>query len=141
MLSFLFVSPCHEGLVFLLGDIGRSVRNIGLSFRLSCDDGHHHVPVALVICSIDGMRVDSQPQGNMLICINEDKPLVIGSVCMALGEAGVNIANLTLGRSGKGEKALTVLNLDASLSDETLEGIRNLPHVLQAAKVTLPEVN
>ena len=50
------------------------------------------------ICTIDGMRVDAKPEGFMLVCINEDKPLIIGRVCTAIGEAGVNIANLMLDR-------------------------------------------
>lgn len=90
------------------------------------------------ICAINGMRVDAQPVGEMLVCTNEDKPLVIGSVCSALGEAGVNIANLTLGRAEKGGKAMTVLNLDTPPSPEVLARIRALPHVLEAQPVSLP---
>jgi len=90
------------------------------------------------ICSIDGMRVDARPQGEMLVCVNEDRPMVIGNVCLTLGEANVNIANLTLGRSEKGGKALTVLNLDERPSDDTLGKIRSLNHVLKAEVVSLP---
>jgi D-3-phosphoglycerate dehydrogenase len=94
------------------------------------------------IISIDGTRVDAHPLGEMLVCFNEDKPLVIGSVCVALGEAGVNIANLTLGRDEKGGRAMTVLNLDTAPSPETLTKIRALPHVLKAQPISLPrEVN
>lgn len=92
------------------------------------------------ICSINGMRVDVHPDGDMLVCTNEDKPLVIGSVCTTLGDSGVNIANLTLGRAEKGGKAMTVLNLDTAPSAETLAKIRALPHVLQAQTVFLPLV-
>lgn len=91
------------------------------------------------ICSIDGMRVDARPEGNMLVCRNEDKPLIIGRICTRIGEAGVNIANLMLGRSERGGHALTVLNLDQPLSEEVLEACRKVPHVTQARLVTLPE--
>ncbi|HPO16791.1 MAG TPA: phosphoglycerate dehydrogenase [Candidatus Hydrogenedentes bacterium] len=93
------------------------------------------------ICLIDGSRVDAKPEGNMLICINEDKPLVLGRVCTAIGEAGVNIANLMLGRDERGGHALTVLNLDQAISDQVLAKVRDIPHVNEVRLVTLPETN
>lgn len=90
------------------------------------------------ICTIDGMRVDAKPEGHMLVCANEDKPLIIGRVCTAIGEAGVNIANLMLGRDSKGGHAMTVLNLDAPLDDEVLEKCRNVPYVTEVRLVALP---
>ncbi len=93
------------------------------------------------ICTIDGMRVDAKPEGYMLVCANQDKPLIIGRVCTAIGEAGVNIANLMLGRDAKGGNALTVLNLDASLDQKVLETIQNMPHVMEVRLVALPEAH
>jgi len=90
------------------------------------------------ICSIDDMRVDAQPEGDMLITMNEDKPLIIGRVCTHIGNAGVNIANLMLGRDARGGRALTVLNLDQPLSEEVLEACRQVPYVNEARLVSLP---
>ncbi len=90
------------------------------------------------ICSIDGMRVDAKPEGYMVICINDDVPQVIGRVCLTLGEAGINIANLSLGRASRGGRALTVLNLDEAVSDTVLDAIRGIPHVTGASLVSLP---
>lgn len=91
------------------------------------------------ICSIDSKRMNAKPEGNMLVCMNEDKPLVIGRVCTRIGEAGVNIANLTLGRDELGGRALTVLNLDQPLSEEVLDACRQVPYVKEARLVSLPE--
>ena len=91
------------------------------------------------ICTIDGMRVDAKPEGYMLVCMNEDKPLIIGRMCTAIGEAGVNIANLMLGRDGRGGHAMTVLNLDAPLSEEVLAKCRQVDHVKEVRLVSLPE--
>ncbi|MBW7865681.1 MAG: phosphoglycerate dehydrogenase [Candidatus Hydrogenedentes bacterium] len=91
------------------------------------------------ICTVNGMRVDAVPQGHMLVCMNEDKPLIVGRMCTAIGEAGVNIANLMLGRDGKGGHALTVLNLDQPLSGEVLEKVRAVPHIKEVRLVSLPE--
>ncbi len=93
------------------------------------------------ICTIDGMRVDAKPEGYMLVCKNEDKPLIIGRMCTAIGEAGVNIANLMLGRDGRGGHAMTVLNLDAEVSEKVLEECRQVPFVNEVRLVALPEAN
>ncbi len=89
------------------------------------------------ITSIDGTRVDAVPDGAMVVCTNEDKPLVLGRVCSVIGESGVNIANLFLGRDSEGGKAHTILNVDASVSDETLTKIRQIPHVIEARQVSI----
>jgi D-3-phosphoglycerate dehydrogenase / 2-oxoglutarate reductase len=88
-------------------------------------------------CVIDNTRIDAIPEGYMLVCRNEDKPLVIGRVCTIIGEAGVNIANLMLGRDEKGGRASTVLNLDQALDPDTLAKVRAVPHVKQARLVGL----
>ncbi len=90
------------------------------------------------ICSIDDMRVDARPEGDMLVTMNEDKPLIIGRLCTHIGDAGVNIASLMLGRDARGGRALTVLNLDQPLSEEVLEACRQVPHVNEARLVPLP---
>ncbi len=90
------------------------------------------------ICSIDGMRVDAKPEGHMLVCRNEDKPLVVGRLGMLLGEAGINIANLMLGRDKLGGRALTVLNLDQPLTEDLVKQCEKIPHVLEARCLTLP---
>ena len=91
------------------------------------------------ICSIDERRVDARPEGHMLVCINDDVPLIIGSVCMRIGEAGINIGNLMLGRDARGGHAMTVLNLDQPIDGETLKQVLAVPHVNEARPITLPE--
>jgi D-3-phosphoglycerate dehydrogenase len=89
------------------------------------------------IVLISGTRVNVRPEGNILVCLNEDKPLIIGKVTMIIGESGVNIADMTLGRDARGGRAATVLNLDESLSDEVLARISQVPHVNEARLVKL----
>lgn len=90
-----------------------------------------------VICSIDGMRVDARPEGNMLLCENEDVPMMIGRIATILGQADINIANLVLGRDKPGGKALTVFNVDQPVPEETMRAIRETPHVLNAFTLDL----
>jgi D-3-phosphoglycerate dehydrogenase len=91
------------------------------------------------ICTVNGMRVDAVPVGNMLVCMNEDKPLIVGRMCTLIGEAGINIANLMLGRDAKGGRALTVLNLDQPVPGDVLDKIRAVPHVNEVRLVALPD--
>ena len=116
-----------------------------IGVTVKTDTGSHTIKGTLFdgndprICSIDGMRVDAKPAGHMVICINDDVPQVIGRVCLTLGEASINIANLSLGREGRGGRALTVLNVDEAVSDTVLDAVRNVPHVTSAKLVSLPE--
>jgi len=114
-----------------------------IGVKVTTDDETHRVAGTLFrrddprICSIDGIRVDAKPEGWMLVCMNEDKPLIIGRVGTMIGEAGVNIANLMLGRDVPNGHALTVLNLDAPIDDGVLEKIRQVPHMTDARLVAL----
>ncbi len=89
------------------------------------------------ICSIDGIRVDAKPEGYMVVCDNEDKPMIIGRVGTIIGDAGVNIANLTLGRTTQDGRALTVLNLDQPIDDSVMAQIAEVPHVTEARLIAL----
>lgn len=89
------------------------------------------------ICMIEGTRMDAHPEGWMLVCSNDDQPMVLGNVASVIGEAKVNIANLTLGRDEQGGKALTLINLDGPLGEDTIAAIQGLEHVNQARQVNL----
>lgn len=87
------------------------------------------------ICGIDGTRVDVELVSGMIVCINEDKPMVLGRIAMTIGEAGVNIANLALGRKSMGGHATTVINVDGPIEGRVIDQLRQLPHVLEARVV------
>jgi len=88
------------------------------------------------ISAIDGLRMDARPEDHMLVCINEDKPMIIGRIGTILGEAGVNIGNMVLGRDKAGGRASTVLNIDSAIGEELMEKIRQVPHVTEARLVS-----
>lgn len=117
--------------------------NFQIGVTVETDQESHHVAGTLFgnddprICVIDGTRVDAVPEGHMVVCRNEDKPLIIGRVATIIGEAGVNIANLVLGRDERGGRAATILNIDDPLPDAVMEKIRAVPHVKEARLVHL----
>ncbi|MBI5094250.1 MAG: phosphoglycerate dehydrogenase [Candidatus Hydrogenedentes bacterium] len=89
------------------------------------------------ICLIDDIRMDAHPEGWILVCLNEDKPKTIGTVACILGDAGINIANLTLGRVARGGLATTLLNLDEAVPEAVLDKVRKSPHVKEVRLVAL----
>ena len=115
-----------------------------ISLKVTTDREEHKLSGTLFgpgkdarICVIDGTRVDVRPEGCILVCFNEGKPLIVGRVATIIGEEGVNIADMALGRDAQGGRAVTVLNLDEPLSEDALERIGQVPHVKKASMVKL----
>ena len=67
----------------------------------------------------------------MLFIRNEDKPGFIGRFGTLMGEAGLNIATLNLGRDKPGGDAICMVAIDEPASDAVLAKIRSLPHVVR----------
>lgn len=88
------------------------------------------------IVRINNFHVDLIPEGEVLFCRNKDVPGFVGEIGNILGEYGINIADLTIGRLGKGESALTVLNVDTQIFEEVLQKIVSLDKVKEAILVT-----
>ena len=59
------------------------------------------------IVLIDGHRLDVPPADHMLVVTNDDRPGVIGTVGTLLGNAGVNIADMDVGRARAGDDGAT----------------------------------
>jgi D-3-phosphoglycerate dehydrogenase len=64
------------------------------------------------ILKLGGLRIDVRPQGKMIVIANTDAPGVIGRVGTCLGKAGVNIADMRVGRRSAHGEAVMVLNVD-----------------------------
>jgi D-3-phosphoglycerate dehydrogenase / 2-oxoglutarate reductase len=68
------------------------------------------------LLSYDGIDIEAELAGTLVVIRNNDVPGVIGRIGTILGEAKLNIANFALGRSraasAKGTQALAVVQLD-----------------------------
>jgi D-3-phosphoglycerate dehydrogenase len=82
---------------------------------------------------VDDHSVDVPPAEHMLVVRNEDVPGMIAAVTREIGEAGLNIDDMHLGRSDSGAAALMVLATDVRVSDEVQGRIRALPGVVSVA--------
>lgn len=84
------------------------------------------------IVMVDDHSVDVPPAEHMLVVRNDDVPGMISKVTGVLGDAGVNIDDMHLGRSPEGTAALMVLATDRTVTDEVLAAIRAVPGVVSA---------
>src|SRR3989339_1614974 len=89
------------------------------------------------IVNVDGLYVETIPQGYMLFLENWDKPGVIGNLGTLLGKNGVNIAGMTFGRDKPGGKAVSALNIDSAVSAEVTGQIKKLDNILSVKLVKL----
>lgn len=76
------------------------------------------------IREIDQFHIDLKPEGHLLIARHTDRPGIIGSVGTMLGEAGVNIGGMYVGREERGKRAVMVLSVDEPVSEDLLNRIQ-----------------
>ena len=88
------------------------------------------------IIQVKGINMEAELGPNMLYTTNADKPGYIGALGTLFGEAGVNVATFNLGRDMPGGNAIALIETDAPISDEVLDCVRKLPHVMQAARLS-----
>ncbi len=109
-----------------------------LTLTASTDKGPISVSGAVLapgeprILKLGGLRIDVRPEGKMIVVTNTDAPGVIGRVGTLLGKAGVNIADMRVGRRSAHGEAVMVLNVDDAAPSSVraelskLEGIRRV---------------
>ncbi|MGH2656463.1 MAG: phosphoglycerate dehydrogenase [Actinomycetota bacterium] len=81
--------------------------------------------------------IDIAPAEHMVFFRYEDRPGVIGAVGTILGEAGINIASMEVGRKEAGGLALMCLTVDSPIPPEVLDRIVEAVGMKSARQVTL----
>ena len=84
------------------------------------------------LVGLNGIRCEAELTPRMLLISNHDKPGFIGRLGTLLGNAGINIANFTLGRDHEGGKALALVAVDQPVDDALVTDIRKLDGVVSA---------
>jgi D-3-phosphoglycerate dehydrogenase len=102
---------------------------------LKCDD--HSISGTLAgrrseqrVVEVDGHAFDVPPADHMLVISNDDRPGVIGTVGLLLGNAGVNISNMDVGRVAAADKAVMLLAVTAEVPSHVIETLRDAPGIL-----------
>jgi D-3-phosphoglycerate dehydrogenase len=84
------------------------------------------------IVSIDAFPIEADLAGGILMLQNQDVPGVVGRVGTFLGEKGINIAGLQLGRKQAGGTAVALLNVDNAIPENVLMQLSKLPNITAA---------
>ena len=99
--------------------------------------GGHSISGAIVgrrgeqrIVMIDDHTFDVPPADHMLMVKNDDRPGVIGTVGTLLGDAGVNIADMDVGRAATPGTAVMLIAPTAVVSDEVIDALRAAPGII-----------
>lgn len=75
------------------------------------------------IVKMRNFGIDFRPEEHMLVINYQDRPGLIGKIGTILGEANVNIGNMSLGRQEKAGEAMVVFSVDSPVNDETLQKV------------------
>jgi len=101
------------------------------------------------LLSYDGIDIETELAGTLVVIRNQDVPGVIGRIGTILGDARLNIANFALGRSRGGRvpegHALAVVQLDTAPGDEdalqrAVEELRKVDAITSVRVVELPKL-
>jgi len=79
---------------------------------------------------LNDRHFNAYPEGNMLVIRNKDVPGIIGAVATILGNHGINIAQMSWGRSKPLGDAKTIINIDQTISPDVVKEIGALKDVL-----------
>ncbi|MCE5274969.1 MAG: phosphoglycerate dehydrogenase [Syntrophaceae bacterium] len=87
------------------------------------------------VVRIDNYSIEVIPEGHMLVIFNKDLPGTVGKIGTILGEAGVNIARLFLGRDRQQGTAIIIINVDTEVPKKVIEKIRKVPSAISVQEV------
>jgi D-3-phosphoglycerate dehydrogenase len=115
-----------------------------VTLRLSDGDGENMVSGTLVgprmqprLVEVLGFTVDIVPERHMLFIRNEDVPGMIGRIGTILGESGINIGNMAVGRGEPGERAAMAITVDEPVPDAVINRLLDTPGFTDARAVSL----
>jgi D-3-phosphoglycerate dehydrogenase len=89
------------------------------------------------IVEVNGFDMDLLPAAHMAFFGYVDRPGVVGVVGKLLGDLGINIAGMQVGRDAKGGKALIALTVDSAINPEILDQIAEAIGADMARRVDL----
>ena len=84
-----------------------------------------------------GFDFDVVPERHMLFIRNEDQPGMIGKVGSILGDHGINIGNMAVGRGEPGSRAAMAVTVDEPVPEEVLKTFAETSGFNEARAVTL----
>ncbi len=89
------------------------------------------------LVEVMGFTVDIVPERHLLFIRNEDVPGMIGRIGTILGQHGINIGNMAVGRGEPGGRAAMVITVDDPVPDDVIKTLLETPGFTDARAVTL----
>jgi D-3-phosphoglycerate dehydrogenase / 2-oxoglutarate reductase len=89
------------------------------------------------IVEIDNYRIDAEPYGSIIFTYHMDQPGMIGKIGSLIGEAGVNIASMQVGRTESGGEAIMLLCVDRTVPDDVVADISDVAGVRKVRMLQL----
>ena len=102
-----------------------------------CVEGalHEHTTPRLVL--IDGVAIEAELEGTMIVTCNTDQPGVIGAVGTILGAHQINIAKFALGRNGDRAMGIVTVDEPTPIPDLVLEELRRVKAIREVRLVRI----
>ncbi|MBP2143115.1 D-3-phosphoglycerate dehydrogenase [Methanococcus voltae] len=91
----------------------------------------------VVFRKINGYDIDVKPEGDLCVIRHIDRPGMVGKVGVLLGEYGINIAKMQVGRKEPGGHSIMILDVDHTISEDVMSKLKNMDNVRTAKMVTL----
>jgi len=89
------------------------------------------------IVRINGFWIDFVARGRLLVSEHIEGPGILGRVGTLLGEAGINISFVQVGRQERGGLGVMVLGIDDQLTPQVLKALQELPSIRSAHSLRL----
>lgn len=133
---------------------------VEIAFRTSKEKADHPNTVGFLLTAQQGsvsMRGASIGGGNIeihsvnqfdvkftanyptLVISHQDRPGMIAGITTVLGRGGINIGFMDLDRKGRDGDAMTVIEIDAPVSEDLLEELKGLPMIQEIQVVDIAE--
>ena len=87
------------------------------------------------IVMIDDHHFDVPPAQHMLMVKNDDRPGVIGTVGTLLGDAGVNIDDMDVGRAAVAGTAVMLIAPSAAVPPDVIALLRRAPGIISVVQL------
>jgi D-3-phosphoglycerate dehydrogenase / 2-oxoglutarate reductase len=114
-----------------------------ISVKLRTSQGERWVEGALFehttprIVLIDGVSIEAELEGTMIVTCNTDQPGVIGAVGTILGRHHINIAKFALGRDGDRAMGIVTVDEPTPIPDQVLDELRQVKAIREARLVRI----
>jgi D-3-phosphoglycerate dehydrogenase len=114
-----------------------------LTVRVSGETGTNTVGGAVFsnnavrLVRVNDFYLEAVLDGYILVLHNRDVPGVVGAVGTLLGQRGINIAGLELGRERIGGMAISLIHVDGQVPAEVLAELRTLEPIVSAQLIHL----